>query len=289
MTRPQRLERHSDDGRIAFTDALAIEEPLEIRVVFGAGRALQKRSVAITMRTPGHDAELARGFLFGEALLDDASAISAIEACGPATGVPPLQNIVRVTLAPGVAVPEASLDRNFVTSSSCGLCGKAALSALEQRQVHAVAAGPSLAKDVLLGLPAALQRAQPAFAATGGLHAAALFDAGGRLLVLREDVGRHNALDKVIGWGLEQRRLPLSDAIVLVSGRASFELVQKARRAGIPVLAAVGAPSSLAVAAAERFGMTLIGFLRDRRFNVYAGAERVEEDGRDRTGSHARV
>jgi FdhD protein len=289
MTRPQRLERYADESRATFTDALAIEEPLEIRIVFTAEGAPRKRSVAITMRTPGHDAELARGFLFGEALIDDAAAITGVEGCGPALGVPPLQNIVRVTLAPGITISPASLDRNFVTSSSCGLCGKAALSALEQRQIHAVSAGPSLSPAVLLGLPDTLRRAQTAFEATGGLHAAALFDSAGRLLVVREDVGRHNALDKVIGWALAERRLPLADSLVLVSGRASFELVQKARRAGIPVLAAVGAPSSLAVSAAERFGLTLIGFLRDRRFNVYAGAERVEKDGRDRTGSHARV
>ena len=289
MTRPQRLERYADERRTQWVDALATEEPLEIRVAFEEGAEVTRRSVAITIRTPGHDQELALGFLFGEALIDSASQVSDVEGCGPALGTPPLQNIVRVTLAPGVKLRAENLDRNFVTSSSCGLCGKATLNALEQRQIHSIAAGPALSPRVLLGLPEALRRAQPVFEATGGLHAAALFDATGKLVVLREDVGRHNALDKVIGWALAAGKLPLASSLLLVSGRASFELVQKARRAGIPVLAAVSAPSSLAVAAAERFGMTLIGFLRERRFNIYAGAERVEREDRDRTEPHARV
>jgi FdhD protein len=289
MTRPQPLERYSERRRTKTLDALATEEPLEIRVVTHGGSARESRSVAITMRTPGHDHELALGFLFGEALIDEARALESIEGCGPWQGDPPIQNIVRVVLAAGITLPPASLDRNFVTNSSCGLCGKAALNALEQKQVHVIAPGPSLAPSVLLALPEELRRAQTVFDATGGLHAAALFDETGRLLVVREDVGRHNALDKVIGWALAERLLPLSKHIVLVSGRASFELVQKARRAGIPVLAAVGAPSSLAAAAAERFGLTLVGFLRDQRFNLYAGAERVAWEERDRTGPHARI
>lgn len=289
MTRPRTLERFADERVSRICDQLATEEPLEIRLVLERNGVPVKRTAAITMRTPGHDAELALGFLFGEALVDDASAVASLEGCGPALGSPPVQNILRVTLAPGVEVPEASLDRNFVTSSSCGLCGKAALSALEQRQIHAVAPGPSLTPETLLALPDTLRRAQTAFDATGGLHAAALFDRTGALLVVREDVGRHNALDKVIGWALDRGLLPLSEHVVLVSGRASFELLQKARRAGLPVLAAVGAPSSLAVDAAERFGMTLIGFLRDQRFNLYAGAERVAFGEHERTEPYARV
>jgi FdhD protein len=289
MTRPRLVERYSADRRARLTDEVATEEPLEIRIVDFEDTGTWRRSVAITMRTPGHDAELALGFLFGEALIDDAGAIASVTGCGPQQGTPPIQNIVRAMLAPGVTLPPASLDRNFVTTSSCGLCGKAALSALEQRQIHAVAAGPSLSPSMLLALPEELRRSQAAFDASGGLHAAALFDEKGRLTVLREDVGRHNALDKVIGWALARQLLPLSEHVVLVSGRASFELVQKARRAGIPVLAAVGAPSSLAVEAAERFGMTLVGFLRDRRFNLYTGGERVAWDERDRTAPDARI
>jgi FdhD protein len=289
MTRPHTLERFAENRRTRLIDAVATEEPLELRLEFDENGGRVRRSVAITMRTPGHDGELALGFLFGEALIDRADALVAVEGCGPALGVPPMQNIVRATLAPGLGVPAQSLDRNFVTSSSCGLCGKATLNALEQRQIHAITQGPSLTPALLLRMPAALRSSQATFDATGGLHAAALFDAGGALLVVREDVGRHNALDKVIGWALARDLLPLSHTSVLVSGRASFELVQKARRAGIPLLAAVGAPSSLAVSAAERFGMTLVGFLRDQRFNVYAGAERIAWSDRERSLTHAEL
>ena len=289
LTQTRSLERFAENRLSRHADELAIEEPLEIRVIVEKNGVAEKRTAAITMRTPGHDPELALGFLFGEALIDDATAVASIAGCGPIAGVPPAQNIVRVTLAPGVEIPEQSFDRNFVTTSSCGLCGKAALNALEQRQIHPIAPGPSLAPATLLGMPETLRRAQAAFERTGGLHAAALFDPSGQLIVVREDVGRHNALDKIIGWALGERFLPLADHVVLVSGRASFELVQKARRAGIPVLAAVGAPSSLAVAAAERFGMTLVGFLRDQRFNVYAGAERVAWSERERAERYARV
>ena len=272
MTRAGELERYRSGERATATDALATEEPLEIRVVTAERAA---KSLAITMRTPGHDRELALGFLFTEALIDRADAVRAIEPCGPALGQPPLQNIIRVSFAPGISIAEARFDRNFAVTSSCGICGKASLAALEQQQIHEIGAGFSLSSTALLDLPATLRKAQTAFEATGGLHAAALFDAAGQLLQLREDVGRHNALDKLLGWALAEGRVPLADHAVFLSGRVSFELVQKARRAGVPLIAAVGAPSSLAVEACRRFGMTLVGFLRGERFNVYAGAERV--------------
>lgn len=272
MTRTGEIERHRAGEREFITDVLATEEPLELRVA-AAGQA--PRSLAITMRTPGHDRELALGFLFGEGLIDSAADVSAIDPCGPAQQQPPLQNIVRVSLAPHVSVTETHFDRHFAVNSSCGLCGKQTLAALELQQIHAIGEGFSLAGAALLRLPDALRRAQAVFDATGSLHAAALFDAAGELVQLREDVGRHNALDKLIGWALAGGRVPLAAHALLLSGRVSFELVQKARRAGVPLIAAVGAPSSLAVDACRRFGITLVGFLRDERFNVYAGTERV--------------
>jgi FdhD protein len=272
MTRTGEIERYRAGQRDLTSDAFATEEPLEIRV---AGSGQPARSLAITMRTPGHDAELALGFLFGEALIETAAAVSAIEPCGPAQPQAQLQNIVRVSLAAGVSLPPVSFDRQFAVNSSCGLCGKQTLAALEQQQIYPIGSGFSLASSTLLRLPDALRRAQAVFDATGSLHAAALFDTRGELVQLREDVGRHNALDKLIGWALAEGRLPLADHALLLSGRVSFELVQKARRAGVTFMAAVGAPSSLAVEGCRRFGITLVGFLRDERFNVYTGAERV--------------
>ena len=244
-------------------DLLAVEEPLEIRV---SGRV-----ASITMRTPGDDAALAVGFLFTEGILRDRDEIAAVRACGAGS-------VVRVELAPGTTVDLARLDRNFYTTSSCGVCGKTSLEALSTTARWTIPPGtPVLEPELVLALPAALREAQEVFASTGALHASALFDLTGRLLALYEDVGRHNALDKLIGAELLAGRLPARDRLVLVSGRASFELVQKAAMAAIPILAAIGAPSSLAVQLARRAGMTLLGFVRDGRFNVYAGFERVSE------------
>jgi FdhD protein len=244
-------------------DVLAVEALVEIR--------LGPRSVAVTMRTPGHDAELAAGFLFAEGLISGAHQIRRIEPA--AHGNP---NIVVVELAPDAVARPMAVRRGFVMTSACGLCGKVSLAALAANRCP-VLPRSSLRVDpaVLHRLPDRLRRAQAVFASTGGLHAAALFAADGELASLREDVGRHNAVDKLIGHALLGARLPLGDAGMLVSGRASFELVQKALMASIPVLAAVGAPSSLAVSTAERSGMTLIGFLRDGRFNVYSGSSRI--------------
>lgn len=247
----------------ARDDVLAVEEPLELRV---AGR-----SVAVVMRTPGYDRELAAGFLTTEGLIrhrDDVLDMVYCRASEPTEA--PQENILDVLLAPGVAVDFARLSRNVFTSSSCGVCSKASIEAV-QAQYAPLAFTLSPHRDVLAALTPQLRAAQAAFAATGGLHASALFDAAGKLLVVREDVGRHNALDKVIGHAFFAERLPLSAHILLVSGRVSFEIVQKALAAGIPCVAAISAPTSAAVELAREAGQTLVGFLRGERMNVYAG------------------
>ncbi len=254
-------------------DLLATEEPLGIRI---GGQA-----VSLTMRTPGDDIDLTAGFLISESIITSAADVAAIRICdGTQCGHDHASseltgNIADVTLRPGLELP-AGLRRNFLTSSACGVCGKASIADLQ------VPGGAGLAADqvrvspgVLAGLPDALRRAQRVFDSTGGLHAAGLFTAAGELLAIREDVGRHNAVDKIVGWALQAGRLPLRGCVLLVSGRASFELVQKAVLAGVPVLAAVSAPSSLAADLAADAGLTLVGFLRGGTMNVYAGAERI--------------
>ncbi|MDR7414904.1 MAG: formate dehydrogenase accessory sulfurtransferase FdhD [Armatimonadota bacterium] len=252
-------------------DLLATEEPMEIRLVAGSHR----KTVAVTMRTPGHDFELAAGFLFTEGIVTHREEIARISYCvDPDLDPEQRYNVVNVELRTD-ALPELpSLERHFYTTSACGVCGKASLEALRLRGCQ-VGPGPAVEAAVLRGLPEQLRAAQSLFALTGGLHAAALFEGGGRLLALREDVGRHNAMDKLLGWAFLEGKLPLGEHIVLVSGRASFELVQKAVVAGIPIFCAVSAPSSLAAEVARAFGVTLVGFLREDRFNVYSGAERV--------------
>jgi FdhD protein len=255
-------------------DVLAVEEPLEIRLVHHVDGQPVERSLSITMRTPGHDLELAVGFLLTEGVIQSAKQLVGLKACGPV--VDGLRNTVKAELEPGVAVDAVRLERHFYTTSSCGVCGKSSLEALRVGDRPPLPPNsPALAPTLIHTLPDRLREAQAVFEATGGLHAAALFDAQGTLLALREDVGRHNAVDKLIGAMALADRLPLSDVWLLVSGRASFELVQKALVAGIPAMAAVGAPSSLAVSLAEDAGMTLLGFVRQGRFNVYAGASRV--------------
>jgi FdhD protein len=249
-------------------DRLATEEPMEIRV---DEPGADQRNVAVTMRTPGHDFDLAAGFLFTEGLIDGGHEVRGIRYCA----VPREEqhyNVVSVGVTRRLT--DFELQRNFYATSSCGICGKASLEAIETRCAP-VAEGPVVDAAVLLRLPDELRRAQSVFDSTGGLHAAALFDVDGRVMVVREDVGRHNAVDKVIGSELLAGRVPLSDRIMLVSGRAGFEILQKAARAGVPIVCAVSAPSSLAVDTARRFGMTLAGFLRDERFNVYSHPERI--------------
>lgn len=251
-------------------DTLAVEEPLEIRV--------QGAPLAVTMRTPGHDVELAAGFLVSEGIIHDASGFrTAIHCGGPGTGGEEnTYNVLDVALAPGAELPAADAARRFYTTSSCGVCGKASIDAVETVSHHDVALDPlRIDAREIAELPRRLRAEQAGFDRTGGLHAAGLFDADGHLLVLREDVGRHNAVDKVVGWALLHDRLPLTGTVLQVSGRASFELVQKAVMAGIPMLTAVSAPSSLAVELAERSGLTLVGFLRGPTMNVYAHPRRV--------------
>jgi FdhD protein len=253
-------------------DYLATEEPLEIRLVGGS----RTERLAVTMRTPGNDFELAAGFLHGEGIVASREQVRGISYCtDPELDAAQQYNVVNVELAGGAWPDLRGLERHFYTSSACGVCGKASLDAIEVRGCALPPAGPLVDAEVLYGLPDRLREAQGLFESTGGLHAAGLFTPDGRLECLREDVGRHNAVDKLVGWALLQGELPLSDRVLLVSGRASFEIMQKALAAGVPVVCAVSAPSSLAVDVAERFGMTLAGFLRGRRFNLYAGGDRI--------------
>jgi len=268
------------DSSVAQEDLLAVEEPLEIRV---GGRPL-----AVTMRTPGHDFDLAAGFLVSEGVITRGEQFSTVRYCAGATeeGLN-TYNVLDVTLAPGVASPDPSLERSFYTTSSCGLCGKASIDAVRTESAYEVR-DDALRIDarLLSTFPAALRSEQAVFDKTGGLHAAGLFDGvTGKMLVIREDVGRHNAVDKVIGWALKEDRLPLRGTVLMVSGRASFELTQKAMMAGIPLLAAVSAPSSLAAELATEVGMTLVAFLRGSSMVLYAGSERIVGQGAVETGS----
>jgi FdhD protein len=262
--------QHRGPQSATRADLLAAEEPLGIRV---GGQAL-----TLTMRTPGDDTDLAAGFLVSEGIVRSAADISRIMICSGACGHGAHDgagNIADVELRPGVAVSPA-LRRNFLTTSACGVCGKASIAELSVMPSFDLAAGRvRFSPAVLAALPGRLRGAQRVFSRTGGLHAAGVFDAGGALLCAREDVGRHNAVDKGVGWALREGRLPLAGCVLLVSGRASFELVQKAVLAGIPVLAAVSAPSSLAADLAQEAGLTLVGFLRGASMNVYTGADRV--------------
>jgi FdhD protein len=265
MTEAVEIRRLDGEGSSTAADAIAVEEPLEIRV--------GGRSIAVTMRTPGHDAELAAGFLLTEGVVRSAADIVEVAHCesGQArqTG-----NVINVFLAAGVAVDFQRLTRHVFASSSCGLCGKAAIDAVIQTHPP-VSSSLRISAAILESLPEKLRASQTAFAATGGLHAAAIFDANGRMLVAREDVGRHNAVDKVIGWALQQGITPLNALVLLVSGRVSYEIVQKALAAGLPMVCAVSAPTSLAVELARESGLTLVGFLRGRTMNLYSGVWRI--------------
>jgi FdhD protein len=256
-----------DDGKLRRKDDfLAAEEPLEIRV--------GEHPLSVTMRTPGHDLDLAAGFLFTEGLVQRREQIIAIEN-GARGKYPKRANVVEVELSPDAAPDFEKMRRHFFAASSCGICGKASIDAVRSRTLQPPNSDFRFDAEMLVKLPEALRSSQDVFERTGGLHAAALFDSQAALLVLREDIGRHNAVDKVIGWALRERRLPLRESVLLVSGRGGFEIVQKAIVAGLPIVASVSAPSSLAVQLARELRLTLIGFLRGRRFVVYAGEERI--------------
>ncbi|MEV4640279.1 formate dehydrogenase accessory sulfurtransferase FdhD [Actinoplanes sp. NPDC049548] len=262
-----RIDLDGTAGPRRRPDDLAAEEPLEIR--------LRKEPLAVTMRTPGQDIDLAMGFLLSEGVIRTASDVVTAQLCA-GTDTPNTYNVVDVVLGSHVPPPVTDPSRNFYTTSSCGVCGKASIDAVRTRSPFDVAADESgVEARTLAELPDKLRAAQRTFDRTGGLHAAGLFTADGELVVLREDVGRHNAVDKVVGWAVREDRLPLTGHVLLVSGRASFELTQKAWMAGIPLLAAVSAPSTLAAELADEAGMTLVGFLRGRSMNVYTGSQRV--------------
>ncbi|HET8589990.1 MAG TPA: formate dehydrogenase accessory sulfurtransferase FdhD [Nakamurella sp.] len=269
-TRRTVTRREMDRPPVSAQDVVVVEEPLEIRVAGGP--------LAVTMRTPGHDVELAIGFLVSEGVITSGDQVVTARYCAGATdeGVN-TYNVLDVALAPGVTPPDPGVQRAFYTTSSCGLCGKSSIDTVRTRSAFAVADDTATVSDELLSdFPARLRDRQPVFDKTGGLHAAALFDmADGELLVVREDIGRHNAVDKVVGWAAAAGRLPLRGTALMVSGRASFELTQKALMAGIPLLAAVSAPSSLAVDLAAEAGMSLVGFLRGPSMVVYAGPQRI--------------
>jgi FdhD protein len=266
------LRRRGNDVRSA-RDTLAVEEPLEIRVSWiESGGSRRVEPLAVTMRTPGDDFELVAGFLHGEGIVSGADALEMTYCRGEEAQE---YNVVEARLTGGRALDLDRLRRNFYVSSSCGVCGKASLEAVEAQACDALPEGPVLDADLLPELPERLRAEQAVFERTGGLHGAGLFDTSGASSVVREDIGRHNAVDKVIGRALLDRALPASERILVVSGRASFELVQKAVMAGVPAMVAVGAPSSLAVDLARRFNQTLIGFARDGGCNVYCGEERV--------------
>ncbi len=253
-------------------DYLATEEPMEIRLRAGG----QQRTVAVTMRTPGQDFELAAGFLFAEGVVTAREQIQQIRYCVEPDVEPEQRyNIVTVWLNTPQLPELATLERHFFTTSACGVCGKATLESLEMRGCPVLPPGPQVTPEDLCCLPQRMRQEQPLFDRTGGLHAAGLFDPQGRLLAVREDVGRHNAVDKLIGWALMQKRLPLHDSILMVSGRASYEILQKSIVAGLPMVCAVSAPSNLALALAQQFRVTLVGFLRGRRFNVYHDVGRI--------------
>lgn len=274
FVRPVEIMKVKANNRELVSDLVATEEPLEIRIGFGQLTVRQQKSLSVTMRTPGHDFELALGFLFTEGIIDSFDQVESIKYCEDVGRVEEKENVVRVELKPEVDIDFQKLQRNFYTTSSCGVCGK---SSIEAVSVHCanLSADWQIRASLLYDLPKKMREAQRVFEHTGGLHASGLFTPDGELVLLREDVGRHNALDKVVGAMLLKNELLLTNYMLLVSGRTSFELVQKAALAGIPLLAAVGAPSSLAVNLAKDCNMTLIGFLGEGRFNIYSGAERI--------------
>lgn len=270
------VSKISGNSAKSVDDRVAVEEPLEIRLGFATPKGRTASSVSITMRTPGNDEELAAGFLYSESIVSGPAEIASIEHCGPPAPDSGNHNIVRVDLQPGVEVDLGRLQRHFYTTSSCGVCGKSSLDALRITGAERIPDGDvRFSKDMLITLPDALRATQETFDETGGLHAAAAFNSEGEILLTREDVGRHNAVDKLVGALLVEDRLPARELGLIVSGRTSFELMQKTLMAGMPLLAAVSAPSSLAITLAQEFNVSLLGFLRGTTFNIYSGKERI--------------
>jgi len=270
VTARRRASHVTPDETVTRPETLVVEEPLEIRV--------NGNPVSVTMRTPGSDVELAQGFLLTEGVIGHRDDVVTARYC-KGTGPDDLNtyNVLDVTLSRGVAMPQVDITRNFYTTSSCGVCGKACLNAVRTISRYSPGDDASMVKaETLSAMPELLRAEQKVFASTGGLHGAALFDAEGAMLAVREDIGRHNAVDKVVGWAVEQNRVPLTGTVLLVSGRASFELTQKAVMAGIPVMAAVSAPSSLAVDLASQSGVTLVAFLRGESMNIYTRPDRIK-------------
>lgn len=271
------ITRYIGDNYEQAEDILVVEEPLELKLAFGPDEQRVQRSLAVTMRTPGQDEALALGFLLSEGIIGHAQQVVRTQHIGQRLDPSATENVLLVELHKEVKVDFELLNRHFYTSSSCGICGKASIEMVRTNTCYFPRPDfPIIAPEVVHQLPRQLRSAQTVFDRTGGIHAAALFDRQGNLLSVQEDVGRHNALDKLIGQAMTEDIFPLREHIILLSGRISFELVQKALMAGVPILAAVGAPSSLAVELADDYGMTLIGFLREGRFNVYGGQTRVE-------------
>ncbi len=268
------VSRISSNQSLDTEDVLAVEEPLEIRIGFVENDKRKHQTISITMRTPGDDFELAAGFLFTEGIIDSPKHIANIKHCGR-IGQEGFENTVRVELADYVSVDFKQLERHFYTTSSCGVCGKTSIEALQTKATKIADYDFAIESKLVHKLPVKLLEYQSVFKRTGGLHASALFDQNGELCISREDVGRHNALDKIIGTNFLKDKTPLRDKILLLSGRISFELVQKTLMAGIPIIVAVGSPSSLAVELAEEFNLTLVGFVRDERFNIYTGKHRI--------------
>lgn len=269
---PLTIIKVDEKSSVSTEDFLAAEEPLEIRLGYGSAQNRLQKSISVTMRTPGNDFELAVGFLFTEGIIENIGQVTSIKHCNGLH-----ENVVRVELIDDLELDMGKLERNFYTTSSCGVCGKSSIDAVKTvcRLPETILSELQFSSEIIYSLPDLLRQKQAVFNHTGGLHGCALFDNSGNLLLAREDVGRHNALDKLIGATLQQGLFPLDQYLLLLSGRASFELIQKAYMAGIKIVAAVGAPSSLAVQMAVDAGITLIGFLRGKKFNIYAGEQRI--------------
>lgn len=270
------ITKVKNDQSQALPDLVATEEPLEIRLGFGELENRQEKRIAVIMRTPGNDFELAQGFLVTEGVLNNISEILSIKYCSDRGKIEEEGNVIRVELKPDYNFDVSNLERNFYMNSSCGVCGKSSIESLEATcSFNLGKPEVKLSKNIVFELPNKLRKGQAVFEHTGGLHAVGLFDLEGNLLHLKEDVGRHNALDKLIGWGLNQEALPFNNKVLVLSGRASFELIQKAYMAGIQFIVAIGAPSSLALETAEKFNICLIGFTKEQSFNIYTNSEYI--------------